>query len=199
MDKDLDEKIKDEHTNYTDVYDCHQKPLSQFSKSINKEKEKKYEEHRDKYSKFQFWTTICLTGNLIQIFGSGVAISYPDNILDIESILVGLGCLFAYFNIARYLEFHSTNFSIFYEVVSKAFPIVLRYLGGVFPIFLGFLFFGICVFWKSERFATPSRSMYSLFSIILGDNVYDTFQDLKGINFFLGQIYCYCFCSLFIL
>ena len=198
MDKDYKENDENNIEN-KDTKDVHHKPHSLFYKSNHKSKSNIYEEHKDKYSKFQFWTTICLLGNMIQIFGSCVAISYPDNILDIESILVGLGCLMAFFNVARYIEFNSTNFSIFYDVVNRAFPIVLRYLGGVFPIFLGFLFFGMCVFWKSERFANPSISMYSLFSIIQGDNIYDTFQNLKGINFFIGQLYCYCYCSLLIL
>jgi hypothetical protein len=177
------------------------KQPSQFqviNEKEKKDKEKELEEIKDKYKKFQFWTIVCLMSNMIQIFGSCVAIAYPNNILSTESILVGLGCFFAYINIVRYIEFHS-EFSIFYEVVSKSFPIVMRYLGGVFPIFLGYIFFGICVFWQSERFATVSSSMYTLFALIQGDAVWDTIQDLKGKNFIIGQIYCYTFCMLFIL
>jgi hypothetical protein len=163
-----------------------------------KNKEDEFNEIKDKYNKFQFWTIVCLFSNIIQIFGSCVAIAYPNNILQSESVLVGLGCFFAYINIVRYIQFDS-NFSIFYDIVSKSFPIVMRYLAGVFPIFLGYLFFGICVFWQSERFATVSRSMYTLFALIQGDAVSDTIMDLKGRSFIIGQIYCYTFCMLFIL
>ena len=141
---------------------------------------------------------MCLLSNMIQIFGSCVAIAYPNNILESESVLVGLGCFFSYIIIVRYIQFHS-DFSIFYEVVSKSFPIVMRYLGGVFPIFMGYLFFGLCVFWQSERFSTVSRSMYTLFALIQGDAVWDTFMDLKGRSYMIGQVYCFSFCMLFIL
>jgi hypothetical protein len=31
-----------------------------------------------------------------------------------------------------------------------------------------------------------------------GDSIFDTFNDLTGVSFFLGQIYCYLFCLMFI-
>jgi hypothetical protein len=66
------------------------------------------------------------------------------------------------------------------------------------PIFVGFIFFGLCIFWRSERFVNPSQTMITLFGLINGDGVFDTFNDLSGVSFFLGNVYCYSFCIMFI-
>jgi hypothetical protein len=105
--------------------------------------------------------------------------------------------MFAFINIARYIEY-SENFSTLYVTLRGALPNVIRYLIGVLPVFLGFIFFGLCIFWKSERFSSTSDVTVILFSLAQGDSVFDTFKDLKGISFVIGQIYLYLFCILFL-
>ena len=58
---------------------------------------------------------------------------------------------------------------------------------------IGFILFGYCLFWESERFSSISSTMRTLFSMINGDSVYSTFEDLKRDNFFISQIYLYIF------
>jgi hypothetical protein len=67
------------------------------------------------------------------------------------------------------------------------------------PIFLGFIFFGLCMFWRSERFINTSTAMITLFAMSNGDSVIDIFYDLARVNFLFGQIYCYLFCIIFII
>jgi hypothetical protein len=133
---------------------------------------------------------------MVQVFGAGISLFDSDNVMSSTEILVGFGCFLAYINIGRYLKFYP-DYSTIFETISRALPNVLRYLLGVVPIFLGFLFFGLCMFWRSERFSNTSNSMISLFAILNGDSVMDSFRDLSSFSFLMGQVYIYLFSILF--
>lgn len=154
-------------------------------------------EEKAKTPKFNSWSVICLVGNIIQIFASAISIFDTNNIMTSTEILVGFGCMLAIINIGRYIEF-AENYSTIYVTIKNALPNVGRYLIGVTPIFLGFIFFGLCIFWRSERFTNTSSVMIILFALAQGDSVLDTFRDLSGFYFFLGQVYLYLFCIMFI-
>jgi hypothetical protein len=151
--------------------------------------------HRSKL--FNVWALICIIGNIVQIFGSGMSLFDTDNIMSSTEILVGFGCMLSYINVGRYLEYNR-EYSTIFATISRAMPNVLRYLLGVMPIFFGFIFFGLCLFWRSERFVSTSSTMITLFSMLNGDSVFDIFNDLTGVSFFIGQVYCYIFCIMFI-
>lgn len=152
---------------------------------------------KDKKKFFNMWTIISLIGNIVQVFGAGMSLLDTDNVMTSTEILVGSGCMLAYINIGRYLEYNR-DYSALFTVIQRALPNVLRYLLGVMPVFMGFIFFGLCLFWRSERFVTTSATMVTLFSMLNGDSVFDIFNDLKGVSFFVGQLYCYIFCIMFI-
>jgi hypothetical protein len=152
---------------------------------------------QDKKDFFNAWSFISLMGNVIQIFGAGLSLFDTDNVITSTELLVGFGCMLSYINICRYLSF-SKDYSTIFATLQRALPNVLRYLFGVMPIFFGFIFFGLCLFWRSERFVNTSSTTITLFSLINGDSVFDIFNDLTGVSFFLGQIYCYSFCIMFI-
>ena len=143
------------------------------------------------------WNFICLIGNITQIFASALNLFDSKHIGSSTQILIGFSCMLAFINIGRYIEY-SQSFSTLYVTLRAALPNVIRYLIGVLPVFLGFIFFGVCIFWKSERFTSISDVTVILFSLAQGDSVFDTFKDLKGFSFVLGQIYLYSFCILFI-
>lgn len=152
---------------------------------------------KEKGKFFNKWSIICLVGNLIQLFGSFLSLLNYQNETASSEMLIGFGCMFAYINIGRYLDYNK-DYSTIYATISRALPNVLRYLLGVLPIFFGFIFFGLCLFWRSERFTSTSSTMMTLFAVLNGDSVFDVFNDLAGVSFFLGQVYCYCFCIVFI-
>lgn len=152
---------------------------------------------KKKKMKFNKWSLICLIGSVIQIFGSLLAIFDANHLLNSTEILIGFGCFFSYLYIGKYIEY-AKDYSTIYITIQKSLPNVIRYVIGATPVFLGFLFFGLSVFWKSERFNSISNIMITLFSLINGDSIYDIFQELKEIYFFLGQLYLYLFCILFI-
>lgn len=138
-----------------------------------------------------------MVGNIFQVFAAAIAVFDTNNISTSTEILIGFGCMLAFVNLGRYIEY-AENYSTIFTTITRALPNVCRYLLGVSPIFLGFILFGLCVFWKSERFTSTSNIMIILFALAQGDSVYDAFKDLTGIHFFIGQLYLYLFCLLFI-
>jgi hypothetical protein len=151
-----------------------------------------------KHFKFlQFWSLFIIVGNFLQLCGAFLALSSNDEITTVTSILIGSGCLFACLSTGKYIEKHP-DYSTIYETLKRSFPVVTRFLLGVLPIFLGFLFLGVAIFRKSERFNTISTASYSLFAMIQGDALWDTITDISS-GSLIGQIYCYSFCVLFIL
>ncbi|GMF14297.1 unnamed protein product [Phytophthora lilii] len=78
-------------------------------------------------------------------------------------------------------------------------PRVLQFLLGVSPIFFGYALFGTIYFGnKIEEFGTLSASMVTLFSLMNGDIIMDTFDAMELHHFIVsGKIYLYSFISLF--
>jgi len=79
-------------------------------------------------------------------------------------------------------------------------PRVLQFLLGVSPIFFGFALFGTIYFGnKIKMFGTVGSSMTTLFAIMNGDVVLDTFDAMELHGFHVsGKMYLYSFISLFI-
>lgn len=105
--------------------------------------------------------------------------------------------MLAWINLTRYIEYNRES-AIFINTLGRSLPYVGRFLLGVFPIFLGYVFLGLSMFWNSKRFTSTSGAMVTLFAVLNGDMVYDTFHDLGFVNIVLSQIYMYSFVLLFI-
>ena len=143
------------------------------------------------------WEILNIIGNIFQL-GSGISgIFDKENINASTEILVGFGSMFAYFGIGKYLDY-SPKYSTIYKTLFFAFPNVVIFLISILPVFLGFSFLALCIFWRSERFTNVSDTMFNLFAIINGDSVYDIISDITKVSYFLGQLYGYIFCILFI-
>lgn len=105
--------------------------------------------------------------------------------------------MLAWPNITRYIEYYRES-AVFINTLGRSLPYVAKFLIGVMPLFLGYVFLGVAMFWNSKRFQTSSGAMVTLFAVLNGDMVYDTFHDLSFINVVLAQIYMYSFVLLFI-
>jgi len=66
-----------------------------------------------------------------------------------------------------------------------------RALVSMIPLFIGYAFLGMAIFWESRRFATISVSCYTLFSLMHGDMIWDTYNDMIQINSIYAQVYLY--------
>ena len=76
-------------------------------------------------------------------------------------------------------------------------PRVSKFLLGVLPIFIGYALLGLICFGDvSERFSNLTETLRTLFSVVNGDIIYDTFRaiDFAGVG---GQIYIYVYILIF--
>lgn len=72
-------------------------------------------------------------------------------------------------------------------------PNVFRTLVSSLPVIMGYTFLGLALFWKSNRFESAAGCLTTLYALMCGDMVYDTFYDLSQTNLFLSQLYLYSF------
>lgn len=143
------------------------------------------------------WNCISLVGNILQIIGAILGSIDLENMNASTDILIGFGCMISYFSIGKYLNY-DIEYSTIYATLQRSLPNSIRFLIGMTPIFIGFVFSGLCLFWQSEFFMSGSGASITLFSMLNGDSIYDVISDLARIDFFLGQLYSYVFCMLFI-
>ena len=73
----------------------------------------------------------------------------------------------------------------------KSAPFVARALISMIPLFIGYAFLGMAIFWESRRFGDFSVSCYTLFALMHGDMIWDTYNDMIQIDSVLAQIYLY--------
>jgi len=142
------------------------------------------------------WNVTCLVGNVFQL--SGVIIYFLDlhQRLIVTNIFFGVGCMIAWFNLGRYLEY-SPKYFIVFSTLFAALPTTLRFVMANLPVFVGYAFLGTCIFWQSPRFHTVSQSMMTEFALFLGDSVFDIFKELTEIDYWLSQVYLYTFLIMF--
>jgi hypothetical protein len=108
-----------------------------------------------------------------------IVMNYIDNAS--PDFFVGLGCMLTWITLTRYLE-HSKDYSTIPRILTKAIPDLIRNLINVIPIFVGFAMLGASVFWKAFRFREPNVAFFTLFSVMNGDEISNTFVELIQIN-----------------
>ncbi len=92
------------------------------------------------------------------------------------------------------------TFTVFQNTLVAAFPFLSRLLIGVFPIYCGFVFFGmICFHLSSERFATFGLAMQNLFALMKGDYLHGMFRELYVGAGVMSRLYLYAFCVFFLI
>mmetsp|Transcript_13996 Transcript_13996/g.25012 ORF Transcript_13996/g.25012 Transcript_13996/m.25012 type:complete len:389 (+) Transcript_13996:2-1168(+) len=115
-----------------------------------------------------------------------------------QKLLLGLGCAVLWFHLVTFLR-HNSSYNTILLTLGRAVPRVGRFLFGVMPILLGYALFGMLYFGDhSERFGSFSMSMITLFSVLNGDVVRETFMDILPSFPYVTQIYMYSFICLFI-
>ena len=131
---------------------------------------------REKMLFFDFWFILGIIGNMIQIWSSiFVFVSEIDTRefhgnFSIE-ILIGFSCFFAWLNMIRYLEYNKSIFTIS-NILKRSLPQMFLFIIGFIPIFLAYVFLGISLFWRYDKFKDPNEAAMSLFSLIMGDNIF---------------------------
>ena len=150
-----------------------------------------------KYKIVDVWTIISLLGNAMQIIGAILTICDPYQFNSLTGFITSTGTVMAFLVFIKYME-NLGSCSIIYETLERGVSPSVNYLIGVLPAFIGYAILGKCIFWRSEFFATLTSAIASLYALMNGDSVYFIFDDLIKNHYFLGTIYCYSFCIIFI-
>lgn len=144
------------------------------------------------------WTFICIIASIFLFFGSILSILDFQDRTSFDDYLIGFGCAFACFNMGRYLEY-SHHYDTIYATLGHALPNVMKYIVGVSTLLFAFLFFGVLIFGRSgQYFNSITNSLVTLFAVILGDSIFDVFNDVNSFTLIIGSMYWYLFIIIFI-
>ena len=115
-----------------------------------------------------------------------------------HKMCAGFGCALLWISLVTYAS-GSFHYYTLVHTLSRALPRVLRFVVGVFPVYLGYALFGMLYFGdQSERFADFAESMITLFALLNGDEIRSTFMDLNQPYPLVSAVYLYSFVCLFI-
>jgi len=143
----------------------------------------------EKFRFFDVFLIVTMLGNIFQILGSIIAIYQnftPDTssaILSIKEACVGLGCMCCWFNIIKYLSYNK-DFKATTNILSRSTTDFLKFLVGIIPLYMAFVFLGRCIFWKYEKFETTQHAIVALFAIMAGDIIDETYTDTAAEGIF---------------
>ena len=179
--------------------------INKYRKTIQKEK-KKQKKLDNKILKesviiskpLNKWDIIIVIGNICQIIGSILGLLENDNMNGSMDMLIGFGVMLCYITIGKYLDYN-TKYALLYQTLSHSIQNIIPFFVGILPIFIGFTFLGLLLFWNSERFTNVTDVMKALYAIVNGDSIYDIIVDITDKNNFYGQVYGYLFTILFII
>lgn len=139
----------------------------------------------EKIKFFDAFLIIMMLGNVFQILGSVVSIYQnftpqdSNAVISIKESCVGIGCMCCWFNIIKYLTYNK-EFKATTNILSASTLEFLKFLVGVVPLYLAFVFLGRCLFWKYEKFESTNHAIVALFSIMAGDIVDETYTDTSA-------------------
>lgn len=133
---------------------------------------------REKLLFFDFWYFVGILGNMVQIWASILVLAQE---IGSESndyhgtyfigILIGFSCFLAWFHLIRYLEFNRSIFTIS-NILKRSLPQMLFFIIGFIPIFMAYVFLGVSLFWRFDKFKNPNEATMTLFSLIMGDSIF---------------------------
>lgn len=105
----------------------------------------------DKLRLFEIWSLISIIANLCQILGCFYSIFRNNLDLDTADKNLGLGCMLAWWTMLRYL-LKTQSYRSMLASFQKSAPYVARALISMIPLFIGYAFLGMAIFWESRRF-----------------------------------------------
>lgn len=130
------------------------------------------------------WDLLVLAADLTTIIGNlGLQLQIDEQwtvtSLDTFTVLLGIGCLFAWIGLLRYFKFNY-KFHLLFNTMYASIGDVLAYLACICVLFIAYMSFGYVVLGPYHiKFATASSTAETLFSIVNGDEIYATFAMLE--------------------
>ena len=158
---------------------------------------KKNKTTNQKYEIIDIWKGLSIISSAINIVGALLTICDPLQFNSLTRFITSSGLCLAILLFIKYFE-NLGVCSIIYDSIKRGLPSSTHFLIGVLPSFFAFVIFGKCIFWRSDFFCSLKDSIATSFALLFADSAYFIFDDLINIDFFLGTIFSYGFCILFI-
>ncbi|WAR25214.1 MCLN1-like protein [Mya arenaria] len=140
------------------------------------------------YTKFfKPWDLLVIIGDGLTLFGTvwirfiGESSNWVLATLDSYTVLLGIGCLFAWFSLLRFFKFHK-RFYLLFSTLYRGIRNVMAYLLCITVLFMGFWVCGFVVLgpYHVKVFQTPEAAMETLFAIVNGDEIFATMAILES-------------------
>lgn len=146
----------------------------------------------DKLKLFSRWSIVTICGDILLIMGSVFLIFNTKTVNQKGEIIIGFGAMLTWISLMKFYE-NVKGYNMIANTIENAFEIVFKALTGIMPVFIGYGVLGTCIFWRSHRFTSVSTSLFSLFSVMNGDMIFDCWHDIDTVDFLLAQLYLYTF------
>ena len=151
----------------------------------------------EKLKFFNYWVILSVVGNLFQVFAGIITVVDENTIMNVHETIVGFGCFFAWIGVVRFINRTSHAYTIV-NTVERSAGILLMYIIGVVPIFMGYALLALCLFWQTGIYYSTPMSMLANFALVNGDSVFAfSFAGYQE-TAFMGQLYYYTFIVAFI-
>eukprot|EP01060_Flectonema_neradi_P039419 TRINITY_DN8676_c0_g4_i1.p1 TRINITY_DN8676_c0_g4~~TRINITY_DN8676_c0_g4_i1.p1 ORF type:complete len:648 (+),score=116.95 TRINITY_DN8676_c0_g4_i1:38-1981(+) len=159
-------------------------------------------------SKIQ-WLLIAIISDVLILISKTLTLVVCTTTSDVSSgtltantTLSGFAVLGAYIVIISHLE-HQPRFYLLIKTLKRGTPRAFKFVVGSFPILMGYALLGTVLFGGySEKFATLDGAFVTLFALMNGDIIDDTFQSIffesNVVLQIVSRIYLYTYIALFI-
>lgn len=150
------------------------------------------------------WYVLIIINDVLTVAGSIMKIEIQNKFAhtyEVCGILLGTGNLLVWLGVLRYLNFYD-KYSILIMTLKKSIPNIMRFLVCAAVFYMGFTVCGWVVLGPYHiKFRYFSTTCECLFSLINGDDMYNTFEAIGEQNLYAwwySRIYLYIFISFFI-
>lgn len=151
----------------------------------------------DRLKFVSLWTVGSLLSNILEIIACITFFFVSKVSMDTYFRAVGFGCFFAWVTTIKYLEWSPNSYAII-NTFKRSFSTLWRYVLGILPIFMAFVFLAMTLFWKTGNYNDVPTSMITSFALLNGDTVYGFFSTNVSVNYIGGYLYMFIFLVLFI-
>ena len=148
------------------------------------------------------WLFVTILSDCLTIAGTAIKILLEQRVYGISYIpwctaLLSLGNFFVFVALCRYLNFFE-GFNVMFVCLKRCTPELLRFSISVLLVFFGFATTGYAMFANHHiKFSSFSSTCEIIFSLTSGDEVYDTFENLRSrgdvLTWYLFRLYMYSF------
>jgi len=142
----------------------------------------------DKLMLYSGWTFVIIFADILHIIGSIFLITSTTSGFIQSSVLLGISSLLHWCALLKYME-NIKGYNIIANTFMNSATIVVKSMAGVVPLLLGFVVFGMCTFASSNRFGSISLAMYSLYSLMNGDSIFDIYYDIQQLEFLIALLF----------